>query len=130
MRDRKLKVRRAWGHGAYGVSPVVKMPTTVREWELFSTMKGCSVAARALTRGLSAAIADLERTMRPTDSYEDTRRKYVAAFKKHFQPAAYAHARCGASDTEPYGKGAGRLATAAAILAGREDDRDRLAWEV
>lgn len=130
MRDRKLKVRQAWGHSAYGDPPVVKMPTTVREWELYSTLKGCGVAARALTRGLSAAIADLERTVRTTDSYENMRRKYVAAFKKHFEPAAFAHGRCGASDTEPYGKGAGKLATAAAILAGRDYDRDRLAWEI
>lgn len=34
----------------------VKVPTTIRGWQLFSTMPGAGKAARALTRAAKAAI--------------------------------------------------------------------------
>jgi hypothetical protein len=129
MRFRKLHTSRAWGFSTHG-DVKVELPTTLREWELFSSRKGCGKSAQAMTKALNAAITDLERNIRARDSYEEMRDKYVAAFKKHVQPTAYAHSYCGASDTEPWGKAAGKLARAAVILADREDDRDRLVWEV
>lgn len=130
MKSRKLKTGRAWGRKAYD-PPEVQIPTTTSEWELFSSMKGCGKSAQAMTKALNAAITDLERNVRLRDSYEQMRDKYVAAFKKHIQPAAYAHSKCGATDSEPWGKAAAKLARVATKLADRpEDDRNRLAWEI
>jgi hypothetical protein len=128
MRIRKLRTGRAWGSPAY-TPPEVKIPTTVGEWELYSSMKGCGPAARALASGLNKAIVQLERTVRVNRSYEEMRTKALAAYKAHIEPVLRVHANCGAYDTEPRGIAAGKLATAATKLAGRDDEQQRLAWE-
>lgn len=129
MRTRKLNTRHAWGRPATYTKVEIQIPTSVREWELFSSVPNCGVAAQAMAKGLNAAIGEVERTVKLNDGYDIVYRKALAAYKKHIDPVENANGRCGATDSEPHGKAVGKLAHAAGILAGL-DDWQRLAWDL
>jgi hypothetical protein len=81
----------------------IKIPTSGRDWQLFTTVRGVGEAAKKMTKGLKKAITELTKLMREerTESVPEIAKMIGYVWKKHIETAM---ARCkgyGATDTEP-----------------------------
>lgn len=65
-------------------------PSTIQDWQLYSSKPGAGVAARALTAALSRAVTAMKRGMSPS-----------AAYERFMVPVMSKHINFGATDTEP-----------------------------
>lgn len=86
----------------------ITIPTTARDWELFTTKKGVGVAARAMTSALKKALKGMPtmlKKMNKEHGAEGLVKVYARALgavkKKYIDPVAFKYSAMGASDSEP-----------------------------
>lgn len=70
----------------------VNIPSTARDWELYSSMVESSEAAYELTKALKAAFLEINTT--PWT-------KVYNSMKSHLYPVMEQYSKCGAWDSEP-----------------------------
>ena len=69
----------------------INIPTTAKDWELFTVSMDCTAAADALTAALKEAIADISEGL---SSVDDVMRRYM-------HPVMRKYRAFGAADSEP-----------------------------
>jgi hypothetical protein len=77
---------------------VVSVPSTGRDWELYSTM-ACGRAARALTAALKKALHEVDKAAK--DGYAPTEDGLDRLMSKYLDPVMSKYSEFGAYDTEP-----------------------------
>lgn len=95
----------------------VRIPTTPRDWEVFSDMAGSGRAARALTAGLKKALLVVDKAAK--DGFRPTEDGLDELVEKYVRPAMTKWAANGASDSEPRNHAFSALEAAITVLTGR-----------
>ncbi len=75
----------------------VDVPTTIREWELYSSVKGSGKAARRLTAAVITAINEADERFGSLP----VAKLLGDVYKKHVDPVMSEFREFGATDTEP-----------------------------
>jgi hypothetical protein len=92
----------------------MSLPTTSKDWQLYTSSMKCGIAAQALTAALKQVIKAMD-TMCPLNAQNVAR-----VMSKHLDPVMSKYAEYGACDTEP--RYVARRAIVRAVC-------DKMGWE-
>lgn len=77
----------------------VEVPETASEWELYSSMQGVEVVAKAMTEALKDMLTEVLTKLE--EGYQPSPAGYDRLMQRYMYPVAEKYSKFGASDSEP-----------------------------